>query len=68
MKQVKRPCNHQKEDSEEKIPFNYCPWCGKFLAAIVDPPKDEKKCDLCSTLPHPNVKIGCKCPKCGKKV
>jgi len=41
MKQVKRPCNHQKEDSEEKIPFNYCPWCGKFISTIVDPPKEK---------------------------
>jgi len=38
MGKVKRPCDHQTEDSREKIPFNYCPWCGK---PIIDPPKKE---------------------------
>ena len=53
MKKVKRPCHHQTEDSDEKydpdkfnyqkIPFNYCPWCGKFITTVIDAPKEESK-------------------------
>jgi len=44
MKKVKRPCDHQTED-DQKIPFNYCPWCGKFITTVIDAPKEESKED-----------------------
>ena len=47
MKKVKRPCDHQTEDSDEEIPFNYCPWCGKFISTVLDTPKkaNEKEAE-----------------------
>ena len=58
MKKVKRPCVHSVgynpyehdllevgmclKDDIANIPFNYCPWCGKFISTIVDPPKEKK--------------------------